>query len=239
LETLEDFSAVQDHVLGWIGESIGIDIITEIFGGKRIIILIGPHGSGKTTTIAKLAAIYIITNTANRQFLIRMVAIDVFGLGMDKNFEAFGRIMKSPVSYIDNHHDFNKEINLHYKKTSLFLIDTIVGSLKASERLEKMKEMLDVCDLKAENYLVIPANTKTSKINQILRQFQSFNYRSVILTKLDKAKHIGNIISVLAKAEKPVSYITDGQIIPHDITSASVVRFLSKLEGFSVVWRNK
>jgi flagellar biosynthesis protein FlhF len=67
-----------------------------------------------------------------------------------------------------------------------------------------------------------------------MRQFEPFNYRSVVLTKMDETDRIGNVISALAEKRKPVSYITDGQTVPVDIRRASVVRFLTSLEGFKI-----
>jgi len=68
----------------------------------------------------------------------------------------------------------------------------------------------------------------------MLRQFEPFNYKSVILTKLDETDRVGNIISILAEKKKSVSYITDGQKIPLYINKATVVRFLINLDGFKV-----
>jgi flagellar biosynthesis protein FlhF len=78
----------------------------------------------------------------------------------------------------------------------------------------------------------LAASTKASDIEQILRQFEPFNYQAVLLTKLDETKHVGNIISALAEKKKPVSYITDGQSVPKDIKKASATtntfaRFMS------------
>ena len=68
----------------------------------------------------------------------------------------------------------------------------------------------------------------------MLRQFEPFNYRSVVLTKLDETGHVGNVISALAERGKAVSWITDGQKVPNDIKKASVVRFLTNLDEFKV-----
>jgi flagellar biosynthesis protein FlhF len=67
-----------------------------------------------------------------------------------------------------------------------------------------------------------------------MRQFEPFNYRSIVLTKMDETDRIGNVISALAEKRKSVSYITDGQTVPVDIRRASVVRFLTSLEGFKI-----
>jgi len=109
-----------------------------------------------------------------------------------------------------------KEIALHSENVDLFLVDTIGNSPKDAAKLGEMKDILSGCGRGAEYHLVISAGTKTSDMEEILRQFEPFNYKSVILTK-DETDRIGNIISALAGKNKPVSYITDGQTIPVDI----------------------
>ena len=234
LDVLENFSAVQDRFLDWIGESISIYPIPEISKSGRIIILIGPTGVGKTTTVTKLAAIYGIENSGRRPLSVRMITIDAFKIGAKAQIEDFGEIMEIPVSYIDKRSDLHREIDQYREETDLILIDTIGRSPKDSAKLGEMKELLDVCGSKAEIHLALSASTKASDIEHILQQFEPFNYQAVILTKFDETRHIGNVISALAERGKPVSFITDGQNVPKDIKKASVVRFLINLEEFRV-----
>jgi flagellar biosynthesis protein FlhF len=234
LDTLEDFDAAQERVLEWIGESIKIFQFTEKPVPGKIMVLIGPTGVGKTTTVAKLAAIYGIENSGRRPLNVRMITIDAFRIGAKKQLEDYGDIMEIPVSYIDNHRDLRREIDLYREETDLILVDTIGRSPRDSVKLGEMKELLDACGSKAELHLALSASTKASDMEHTLQQFEPFNYQAVLLTKLDETRHVGNIISALAERGKPLSYITDGQIVPKDIKKASVVRFLINLEEFRI-----
>ncbi len=234
LETLEDPNAVQEKMLEWIGESINIYKEETPARKPRIMVLVGPTGVGKTTTISKLAAIYVVGREGVPPIEVRMITIDLFRIGAKEQLEKIGNIMQIPVLTADDKMTLRKEIALNFEETDLFLIDTIGNSPKDAAKLGEMKEILDGCGKTAEFHLVISAGTKTSDIENILRQFEPFNYRSVILTKLDETEHVGNIISVLAEKNKPVSYITDGQKIPLNINKAAVVRFLINLEGFKI-----
>jgi flagellar biosynthesis protein FlhF len=242
LDTLEDFDAAQDCVLGWIGESIAIyepsaEPRRSRAGGHagRIMALIGPTGVGKTTTIAKLAAAYGIGKPAGRPPLsVCVITIDAFRVGATEQIEKYCRIMEIPVSCVDNHRDLRREIDLYREETDLILVDTIGRSPRDSVKLGEMKELLDTCGPKAEIHLAMSASTKTSDMEHTLQQFEPFNYQAVLLTKLDETRHIGNVISALAERNKPISYITDGQNVPKDIKKANVVRFLINLEEFRV-----
>jgi flagellar biosynthesis protein FlhF len=83
-------------------------------------------------------------------------------------------------------------------------------------------------------YLALAATTKASDTEEILRQFEPFGYRAVVLTKLDETMRIGNIISCLSRLRKPIAYLCDGQGVPQDIQEAGVIRLLMNMEGFRV-----
>jgi len=234
LVTLDDERAVQDKLLEWIGESISIYTEEKNLPKPRIMVLVGPTGVGKTTTISKLAAIYGISTEEKPAEDVRLITIDAFRICAKEQLESIGNIMQIPVSCVENKQTLRKEIAINSEYTDLFLIDTIGKSPKDAAKLGEMKEILDGCPKYAHFHLVISANTKTSDIEEIMRQFEPFNYRSIVLTKMDETDRIGNVISALAEKRKPVSYITDGQTVPVDIRRASVVRFLTSLEGFKV-----
>jgi flagellar biosynthesis protein FlhF len=233
LEKLGDPEIVQDHLLDWIGESISIYKEDSFSRKPKIMILVGPTGVGKTTTISKLAAFYGIGTDEMSAIDVRMITIDAFRICAKEQLESIGNIMRIPVSYVTDKHALRKEISV-YSGIDLFLIDTIGKSPKDASKLGEMKEILEGAGKGAEYHLVISAGTKTSDIENIMRQFEPFNYKSVILTKMDETDRVGNIISALAEKRKSISYITVGQTIPVDIRRASVVHFLINLEGFKI-----
>jgi flagellar biosynthesis protein FlhF len=234
MEVLEDPEEVQQRLLEWIGESISIYREEEAARKPRIMVLVGPTGVGKTTTLSKLAAIYGIGTDDISAVDVRMITIDAFRICAKEQLQSIGNIMQIPVSCVDNKAALRREIALHSEDTDMFLIDTIGKSPKDASKLGEMKEILDGCPKGTEYHLVLSSGTKSSDIENIMRQFEPFNYRSVILTKIDETERVGNIISALAEKGKPVSYLTDGQSVPNDIRKASVVRFLINLEGFNI-----
>jgi flagellar biosynthesis protein FlhF len=234
LDKLDDPDIVQDHLLEWIGESINIYREIEKPHKGRIMVLVGPTGVGKTTTIAKLAAIFGLGNSEIPAITVRMITIDAYRIGARAQLESYGNIMQIPVIYVDNKTDLRKELALYTEQTDLFLIDTIGKSQKDSAKLGEMKELRDGCGKGAQIHLVLSACTKTSDIEDILQQFEPFNYKSVILTKLDETNHIGNVISALAEKGKTITNITDGQMVQKKIKKARVIRFLINLDEFKV-----
>ncbi len=234
LEELGDFDKVQSSVLVWIGE--GIKIYTNGRGKNqkaRIIAIVGPTGVGKTTTVAKLAAIYGLDNKSTPSLQVRMVTIDNYKIAAKKQIETYAEIMQIPVSFAESRSDLEKILDL-YGDVDIVLIDTIGKSPNEFAKLGEMRAVLDACGSESEIHLAISATTKNSDIVEIFRQFEPFKYVSVILTKLDETYRIGNILSILSENRKSLSYITDGQMVPQDIEPVNVSRLLLSLEGFRI-----
>jgi flagellar biosynthesis protein FlhF len=234
LEALEDFGAVEEKVVEWIGESIRIYREDQYQRKPRIVVLVGPTGVGKTTTIAKLAAAYMLGEIGKRPLSVRMITIDNFRIGAEQQIERYGVIMGIPVVSAQSFRELKEVIALNSENADLILIDTIGKSPRSSVELAEMKELLNACGTGAEFHLTLSATTKSSDITEILKQYEPFGYRSVIVTKMDETIRLGNVISALSDRGKCVSYITEGQQVPKDIQKAETMRFLINLEGFTV-----
>ena len=227
LDDLENYHIVQDSVASWIVEKV------QIYSPKpfpKTMILVGPTGVGKTTTVAKLAAIFGLNSDDKKPLEVRMITIDNYRIGAKKQIETYGEIMNIPVDCVETYQDLHKKVTL-YEGVDLILIDTIGKSPRDYVKLAEMREMLDGAGNSSEVFLAMSATTKASDVREILRQFEPFKYNAVIMTKLDETMRIGNIISALAEKKKPFAYITDGQNVPQDIEEASISRVMKHIEG--------
>jgi flagellar biosynthesis protein FlhF len=240
LEDLEDYNLVQDRAVEWIGESITLDgkalaMPWDPQRGPRVMVLVGPTGVGKTTTIAKLAALFSLGAAPEMKPLsVRIITIDTFRIGAKQQIEKYADILGIPVSAVENQGDLRQVLALYKEDVDLILVDTTGRSPQDAVELGKMKLFLDICGSQAEVYLALAAATKTSDIQDILRQFEPFKYRSVIITKLDETKRAGNVISALSEGGKSAAYITFHQEVPHGLQTATVVSFLINLEEFRI-----
>ncbi|AHH09664.1 Flagellar biosynthesis protein flhF [Borrelia parkeri SLO] len=232
LSDLDDYDKVKDSVIIYIAKTIKCSgsIIDNL--KKRIFILVGPTGVGKTTTIAKLAAIYGI-NSDDKSLNIKIITIDNYRIGAKKQIQTYGDIMGIPVKAIESFKDLKEEIT-QSKDFDLVLIDTIGKSPKDFMKLAEMKELLNACGRDAEFHLAVSSTTKTADIKEIFHQFSPFSYKTVIFTKLDETTCVGNLISLIHEMRKEVSYVTDGQIVPHNISIAEPLTFIKKINGYRI-----
>jgi flagellar biosynthesis protein FlhF len=234
LEDLANYDLVQDSVLEWIGRSISISENSNSVR-PRVIVLVGPTGVGKTTTVAKLAAAYSLAATrGSRPLSVRVITIDNYRIGAKQQIEIYGNIMNIPVSCAETPSDLKTLMAMYAQDVDIVLIDTIGKSPRDYTKIAEMRQFLDAAGPISDIHLAMSATTKASDMREIMMQYETFGYRSVIITKFDETVRVGNIISVLGEKQKPLAYITNGQRVPQDFEQASVVRFLTNLEGFRV-----
>lgn len=230
LDALEDYDVVEEAILEWVGDTVRIPVSPRPVK-PRVLVLVGPTGVGKTTTIAKLAALHNLGIGGMAPQDVRMITIDNYRIGAKQQIETYGSIMRVPVSSVETAGDLRQTIAM-YRDTDLILVDTIGKSPRDAVRLAEMQQILDACGPSAEVYLAVAATTKTQDMLDIFRQFEPFRYRGIVVTKMDETGRVGNVLSALAEMDKAVAWITDGQKVPQDIAAANPLRFLMNLEGF-------
>jgi len=234
LDVIDDFYELQQQVLEWIGETIGIYEENDA-PAQRLIVLVGPTGVGKTTTIAKLGVAYILGKIGKMDGIgqnVSLVTIDRYRTGAPEQLRSWADAMNAPFQVAADADSLKRAITLE-SNDNIILIDTIGRSPNDVVEIAHMQKLLSVCGPRAEYYLVVDASKKAADLIDIINHFEPFASKSVIVTKLDETSRAGNVISALFEKSKRVSYITYGQ--EHDnLFQATVLRFLTTLEGFEV-----
>ena len=183
--------------------------------GPRIMAVVGPTGVGKTTTIAKIAAMYAL----NRRVSVAMVTMDNFRVGAVEQLKTYAKIMDLPLEVAGNSQELGKALAKHADK-DLILIDTAGRSPKDSDRLDELKGYLEAHP-GIDVYLCLSATTRGREIDEIIATFGTLPISRLLFTKLDESRSFGCIVDTYLKHKLPLSYFSTGQKVPEDIEVAS------------------
>ena len=177
-----------------------------------VIAMVGPAGMGKTTTLAKLAARYVLKYGAQN---IALVSMDSFRIGAQEQLKTLGRILNVSVTHVDPGQSLVQALDPLLRKR-VVLIDT--AGLQASDPALRMQlESLAGRGIKSKNYLVLATTSQKQVLTAAYHSYKRCGLAGCILTKLDETASLGEVLSLAISHELPVAYLTDGPRIPDDL----------------------
>ncbi len=177
-----------------------------------VIALVGPAGMGKTTTLAKLAARYVLKYGAQS---IALVSLDSYRIGAQEQLKTLGRILGVSVTPVDPGQSLLQALAPLARKR-VVLIDT--AGLPANDPgLRLQLEMLASRGVKSRNYLVMAATSQGQVLKAAYHSYKQCGLSGCILTKLDESASLGEALGLAISQRLPVAYLTDGPRIPDDL----------------------
>lgn len=205
------FDAVWKHLSQYIEKSIRIEH-TEIIDRQGVFALVGPTGSGKTMTIGKMAARYVMEYGSDN---IALVTTDRYRIAAHEQLKVFGRILNVPVHTVDESHSLDMILDkLSQKK--IVLVDT-AGLMHSDSCWTEQLQEIKLSHHKIQCYLTVSAVGQYQVMSSIYHNYKMVDLSGVIVTKIDEAVSLGEVISFLMDTGMKASYFTDGQRVPEDI----------------------
>lgn len=189
-------------------------------GSKKVIMLVGPTGVGKTTSVAKLAARY--SYLMEKKYKVGLVVLDTYRIGAVEQLMQYARMMKLGIETVVDPPEFATALD-SLKHCDYILIDTMGSSPYDRKKIEKIYECLDGNDVKysIDVVLVMPSSIKYEDLIATYENFSSLSIDTLMFTKLDETRGFGNIFSLAYETKKPISYFSVGQEVPEDLVCAS------------------
>ena len=172
---------------------------------KKVLMLVGPTGVGKTTTLAKLAARYSLM--MNARYRVGVITLDTYRLAAVDQLMAYARMMKLSIDT-----GFSKHCDY-------ILVDTAGHSQHDRKKLQTLKSYLN-SDYKIDISLVLSVNTKYEDLRDTYNAFSELDIDTLIFSKLDESRYFGNLFSLVYETKKPISYLSIGQGVPNDLVLA-------------------
>ncbi|MCK4667250.1 signal recognition particle-docking protein FtsY [Candidatus Dependentiae bacterium] len=184
--------------------------------GKKIIIVLGVNGVGKTTTIGKLAHYY---KQQGKEVLLS--AADTYRAAADEQLKIWGnraevRVISQAPGADPGAVVFDSIKSFQARDYELLIIDT-AGRLHNKDNLLRQLEKIFRVVNKAwgkppdEVFLVIDSNTGQNAIQQTKIFYDNFNVTGIVLSKLDGTAKGGAVLSIMDSMKIPVVFVGVGE----------------------------
>jgi flagellar biosynthesis protein FlhF len=193
-----------------------------------VVALVGPTGTGKTTTVAKLAAKFAQKYGPEQ---VALVTIDTYRIAAFEQLATYGKIIGCAVKKAHNSQELN-DILYQMRNKKLVLIDTAGFSQRDARLIDQLTQYEQSLNVEIRKFLVLPAGSQYQVLNQTVKAYRSTDISGCIFTKLDECYSMGEALSVIIENDLSLSYVTDGQRVPEDIKladSANLTLIAAKL----------
>ena len=181
----------------------------------EIIALIGATGVGKTTTLAKIAARFVLEQGIDAA----LITADTYRISAVEQLKTYSDIIGLPLEIVYSPQELKTAIH-KFRQKDLILIDTAGRSQHNEFQMKELCEFLAVHP-RIKRYLVMSATTKNRDAADILEKFSVCAPDHLIFTKTDETASIGLILNLLYEKEIRLAFLTNGQSVPDDIVPAT------------------
>ncbi|MHB1176017.1 MAG: flagellar biosynthesis protein FlhF [Sulfuriferula sp.] len=184
----------------------------EILEKGGVFALVGPTGVGKTTTTAKLAARCVMRHGTSK---LALITTDGYRIGGHEQLRIYGKILGVMVHSVKDEADLRIALE-ELKNKHTILIDT-VGMNQRDHMVAEQVAMLSGASTKVKRLLCLNATSTGETLNEVVRAYQGSGLAGCILTKLDEAATIGNVLDVAIRHKLSLYYTANGQRVPEDL----------------------
>jgi flagellar biosynthesis protein FlhF len=185
-----------------------------------IFAIVGPTGVGKTTSLAKIAARFVLKHSVDE---LGLVSTDTYRIGARQQLANFARILRAPMQVAESAQDLRRVLE-GFSNKKLVLIDT-AGMSQRDVRLANQFTTLNVDGYDVRTVLALSAGADRGCLAEAMNVFKAAKPEALIVTKLDEATALGGVLSLAIRNALPLAYLSDGQRVPEDLHCAAPKRF--------------
>lgn len=203
--------------LRWIKTVLARNLTTianedDLLNRGGVFALVGPTGVGKTTTTAKLAARCVMRHGPDK---LALITTDAYRIGGHEQLRIYGKILGVMVHSVKDEADLRIALK-ELKNKHTVLIDTI-GMSQRDQMVTEQVAMLSESGADVKRLLCLNATSTGETLNEVVRAYQGSGLAGCIMTKLDEAASIGNVLDVVIRQKLNLHYISNGQRVPEDL----------------------
>jgi flagellar biosynthesis protein FlhF len=183
-------------------------------GQPTVLFLVGPTGVGKTTTIAKLAA-----TLALRRHTVALVTCDTYRIAAIPQLKTYAEILRVPIDVAYSPDELTAKVMDHVER-DFIIVDTPGRSQRNGDQLAELRRFVTAVPAQ-RTFLTVAAGARYRDMLDVVARFGTIPFDGLLITKLDETTTFGPLLNLAATTAKPITYLTNGQNVPRDITLAT------------------
>jgi flagellar biosynthesis protein FlhF len=187
----------------------------------RVHLFVGGSGSGKTSTLVKMASHLVVKEKKK----VAVLSTDSFKVGAVDQMKIYCQILNVPFAVIRNRKDWEWVMG-QLRHVDHVLVDFPGLQLRDLDEIHLLKSLLPPQELAAVGHLCVSATSKDGDAYEIARRYKAADYADLVITNLDQSVQHGIIANLQTKTGKPLHSFGIGSRIPEDFEAASKERVL-------------
>jgi len=192
-------------------------------GPRARVALVGPPGSGKTSSLVKLA----VRSGIRLKKSTHILTTDTYRIAAADELQSYAAILGVGCQVVETPGALAQALEENRHK-DLILIDTAGMSRAEMETGEDLARFLAGCP-EVETHLVVPASMRAADLRRVAGTYAVFQPRQLLVTRLDETQIVGPVLSLSIRMGLPISFLASGQRIPEDLEPATLDGLLDLL----------
>jgi len=190
---------------------------------QKVILVLGPTGVGKTTSIVKLAADFAVKQRKK----VGIINTDTYRIGAQEQLQTYADILGVPLGIVYYPEELEEALS-NMSDRDIIFVDTAGKRPGDEQHKEDILEFIRV--LRPEDILLCLASTTGfAAVKEVADTYGFVDDYKVMVTKVDETRYRGALLNISWYTRKPLAYITTGQNVPDDIEVVDVDSIVKKL----------
>lgn len=214
---------MREHAKAYLKRLIPAENIKGIAEGTKIVHIVGPTGVGKTTTIAKLAAEKVLKQHKKVGF----ITSDTYRIAAVEQLKTYATILNIPLEVVASPQDLPRALEV-LKDCDIIFMDTAGRNFRNPMYVSELNSLLRTYE-NSETILTLSLTMKYKDMQAVTHNFSQFHLDKILFTKKDETNTYGSIFNIAKEFSLPLSYITNGQNVPDDISTVNIDELIAQI----------